>query len=75
MRLSLNLAAAAILAASNVLAVPTPSDLSHVLHETRRRGLVDWEKVGRVDRDIILPVRIGLTQSNLDKGYQLLDEV
>ena len=53
-------------------AAPTSS---HVLHEKRRYAARHWEKRDRVDPSIVLPVRIGLTQSNLDLGPALLDEV
>ena len=55
------------------LAAPAPSP--HVLHEKRDRPLRMWEKRDRVDPSVVLPVRIGLTQGNLDKGPTLLDEV
>lgn len=45
---------------------------SHLVHE--KRGLVNtpWRKGARVHRDAILPVRIGLAQSNLDDAYEHL---
>lgn len=59
----------ALAIASVSTAVPTP--VKHVLHE--KRGLhVDWVKGDRVKRDSVLPVRIGLTQGNLDKGDEYL---
>ena len=54
-------------------AAPAPS--AHVLHEKRDRPLRMWAKRERVDAPMILPVRIGLTQGNLDIGPSLLDEV
>ena len=59
-------------AALRVAAAPTSS---HVLHEKRQIAPLHWEKRGRVDPSIVLPVRIGLTQSNLDLGPDLLNEV
>ncbi|KAJ5143670.1 Peptidase S8/S53 subtilisin/kexin/sedolisin [Penicillium bovifimosum] len=50
-------------------AVPAP--VKHVLHEKRDQH-VDWVKGERVKRDSVLPVRIGLTQNNLEKGEELL---
>jgi tripeptidyl-peptidase-1 len=50
-------------------AVPAP--VKHVLHEKRNLH-VDWVKGDRVKRDSVLPVRIGLTQNNLDKGDEYL---
>ena len=54
-------------------AAPTPT--SHVVHEKRESAPLNWQKYSRVDPSIVLPVRIGLTQSNLEKGPALLDEV
>lgn len=54
-------------------AVPTPA--KHVLHEKRERDSYDWAKGARVERDAVLPVRIGLTQNNLEKGYDYLMDV
>jgi len=46
---------------------------SHVLHE---RHLADhtklWNKRSRADAKALLPVRIGLTQRNLDEGHRRL---
>lgn len=54
-------------------AVPAP--IKHVLHEKRDRQSIDWVKGARVERDAVLPIRIGLTQNNLEKGYDLLMDV
>lgn len=54
-------------------AVPAP--IKHVLHEKRERESHDWVKGARVERDAVLPIRIGLTQNNLEKGYDYLMEV
>ena len=59
--------------ALHVDAVPKPS--IYKLHEERTAEPLHWKKRSKVDSDILLPVRIGLTQSNLDKGPALLDEV
>ncbi|KAJ5542482.1 Peptidase S8/S53 subtilisin/kexin/sedolisin [Penicillium sp. DV-2018c] len=48
-----------------------PAHVKHVLHEKRDEH-VDWVKRERVKRDSVLPVRIGLTQNNLEKGEELL---
>ncbi|KAJ5745382.1 subtilisin-like protein [Penicillium odoratum] len=52
-----------------------PATVKHVLHEKRDRQSYDWVKAGRVESDSVLPVRIGLSQNNLEKGYDLLMEV
>lgn len=69
--LSLGLLSAAL--AAQAIAIPVQAD--HVVHE--RRGYVPdaWVKRDRLDPAATLPVRIGMTQQNLDKGYDLLLEV
>ena len=52
-----------------------PTYTSLVVHEKRQSKPLNWEKYSRVDRSVVLPVRIGLIQSNLDNGPALLDEV
>jgi tripeptidyl-peptidase-1 len=56
------------------LASAIPSS-RHVLHERRETAPRHWEKTSRLNPDAVLPMRIGLTQSNLDKGDDLLMEV
>ncbi|KXS98504.1 hypothetical protein AC578_2625 [Pseudocercospora eumusae] len=46
----------------------------HVLHQ-KRAPSHNWIKRDRVHSELTLPMRIGLTQSNLDKGHELLMEV
>ena len=58
---------------SCVVAVPAPAP--HVVHEKRDYAPLSWTKRARVDPTLLLPVRIGLTQSNLEKGPELLDEM
>ncbi|KAF7118908.1 hypothetical protein CNMCM5793_008544 [Aspergillus hiratsukae] len=62
-----------LLAVAAVRAVP--SSIKHVLHEKRQAPSVDWVQSARVDTNAILPMRIGLTQNNLEKGYDFLMEV
>jgi len=64
-------AVAAIAALSNA----APAPIKHVQHEKRQTPSSDWVKVARIEGTAILPMRIGLTQSNLDKGHDLLMEV
>ena len=59
--------------AVSVTSLPAPD--TYTLHEKREQPLRQWVKRSRVDSGLILPVRIGLTQSNLDKGPELLYEV
>lgn len=59
--------------AATVAALPAST---HVVHE-KRGSTSSWTKLSEVqlDQRISLPVRIGLTQSNLDSGYDLLLDV
>lgn len=57
------------------LATAAPAPVNHVLHEKRESAPRAWTKRDRVNPTIVLPVRIGLTQSNLENGPSLLDEV
>jgi tripeptidyl-peptidase I len=59
--------------AATVLAIPT-SHL-HVVHEERFTFVTDTKTRTRVHRDAIIPLRIGLKQSNLDQGYTHLMEI
>ena len=58
---------------ATVVAAPAPS--SHVIHERRDTVPGAWVKWSKLDARLKLPVRIGLTQRNLDLGYDLLMEV
>ncbi|KAF4237496.1 hypothetical protein CNMCM8980_006955 [Aspergillus fumigatiaffinis] len=60
-------------AAAGVLASPTPND--YVVHERRAVLPRSWTEEERLDKASVLPMRIGLTQSNLDRGHDLLMEV
>lgn len=75
MRAAFTLSVAAIVA----LGVAAPASFhSHVLHERQDLGHLtneQWTRRGPVPPGRVLPVRIGLTQSNLDKGDVLLMEV
>ena len=54
-------------------ALAAPRAAVRVIHE--RRSLPALDRRARVDPDSIVPVRIGLTQSNLDSGYERLMDV
>ncbi|KAF2223360.1 putative alkaline serine protease AorO [Elsinoe ampelina] len=60
-------------AIGSALAAPAPS--GHVVHERRETSPMAWNKIDRLDKRTILPMRIGLTQSNLDQGHSKLMEV
>jgi tripeptidyl-peptidase I len=48
---------------------------SYVAHEKRHNDRPKWTKKDRIHKDFVLPVRIGLTQSNLEKGHSYLMDV
>jgi tripeptidyl-peptidase-1 len=52
-----------------------PAPIKHVLHEKRETASLDWVKGARIEKSAIIPMRIGLTQTNLEKGYDYLMEV
>ena len=54
-------------------AAPYPA--SHTLHEKRHTSSSPWVKRDRIPADALLPMRIGLTQRNLEKGYDFLMDV
>jgi tripeptidyl-peptidase-1 len=64
---------AAIAALSN--AAPAPSQVRHVVHEERKMPASDWVKSTRIEADAVLPMRIGLTQTNLDRGEDFIREM
>ena len=68
----LNFAVIPLLAAS-VLA--SPLHVRHVQHERREFTPRGWAKGERLHGDAVLPMRIGLKQSNLDKGHAMLMDV
>ena len=72
--LATHLAAVAALATTSI---SVASGQSHyTLHERRdTEASSPWVKREALDADVILPLRIGLMQSNLDKGYTWLIEV
>lgn len=58
---------------SVVRALPAP--VTHSLHEKRSSLPRLWARGDRVDRNAILPVRIGLSQQNMEDSYSHLMEV
>jgi len=64
-----------VIAALTALSSAAPATLRHVLHEERSRQASDWVKGARIEGSAILPMRIGLTQTNLEKGDAFLMEV
>ncbi|KAK5130674.1 hypothetical protein LTR08_001835 [Meristemomyces frigidus] len=64
---------AAALAATTV-ASPI-SNVHHSVHEKREALPAGWAKRDVLDRRAILPMKVGLAQSNIDKGGEWLHEV
>jgi tripeptidyl-peptidase-1 len=60
-------------ATAAVMAMPAPHD--YVVHERRDNIPNSWIQSKKLDGSTTLPVRIGLTQSNLDRGHDLLMEM
>ena len=52
-----------------------PSPVKHVLHEERAVESRDWIKGSRLEKSAIILMKIGLTQTNLDLGYDYLMDV
>jgi tripeptidyl-peptidase-1 len=52
----------------------TPLSSRHEVHE-KRRVSPNWEKRDRLHAAVKLPMRIGLTQRNLDNSYEYLMNV
>ncbi|KAL1598497.1 hypothetical protein SLS59_006782 [Nothophoma quercina] len=48
---------------------------SHVVHEKRHAAPIAWTKHSRAPKDTVLPVRIGLTQRNLEHSDRFLDDI
>jgi len=55
-------------------AIPTPES-KYSLHEKRIVHSKIWARGSRINGDDIVPVRIGLTQTNLDDSYAHLMDV
>jgi len=59
---------------AGALASPTYSK-RHVVHERRDRLPTDWSKSGVYHGDVVIPMRIALTQNNLHRADELLMDV
>ncbi|KAF1990249.1 putative alkaline serine protease AorO [Aulographum hederae CBS 113979] len=57
------------------LASAAPAATSHVVHAKRDAVPKQWVKRSKLESNVVLPVRIGLTQRNLEHGHRLLMEV
>lgn len=56
-------------------ALASPIAPSFVAHERRHALPQGWLKTEKVPTGSVLPMRIGLIQSNLEKGHDLLMDV
>jgi len=56
------------------IAAPTTST-RHVVHERRDKLPNNWKKSSPLQGDVVVPMRIALTQSNLDKAHEFLIDV
>ena len=63
-----------LLAALAVEVIAVPSSI-HTIHEKRDKLPSQWMKRGKVHSKSVLPMRIGLKQRNLHKGYDYLMDV
>ncbi|OJT01787.1 Aorsin [Trametes pubescens] len=66
---------ALVLGLASTAAAFAPPLSPHVRHETRRALPRGWAPVCRAERDSVLPLRIGLAQSNLDALEEYLLDV
>lgn len=65
-----------VLAALAVAVSASPvSTTSHVVHERRSQPAHQWEKHSRLHPAAVFPVRIGLTQQNLHRAEEFINEV
>ena len=53
-------------------AAPAPG---YTLHEKRDVPLTQWVKLDPINREAVLPMRIGMTQSNLAHGQAMLEDM
>lgn len=60
---------------AGVLAIPTLNSKRHVVHERREQLPTNWARSNELRGDTFLPVRIALTQNNLDNAEQYLMDV
>lgn len=57
------------------VALAAPASIKHVLHEKRTHLPSGWDYHSSVDKSTVLPVRIGLSQSNMDRAHEMLMSV
>lgn len=64
----------ALALATLVAALPSPRS-NLVVHEKRAMEPVDWELSRKLEPDVVLPMRFGLTQNNLHRLEEMLMSV
>lgn len=57
------------------LTIGSPTPPTHVVHEKRHADPARWTKRDRVEPHKLLPMRVGLAQTNLDNAYEHLMSV
>lgn len=62
-------------AAFAAAAIASPLGHIHTIHEKRNELPHGWTKRSELDRRAVLPMKIALSQSNLDRGWEWLREV
>jgi tripeptidyl-peptidase-1 len=66
----------AILSGLVACASAAPAPVPHVVHEKRSTQMQKWSRRDvKLSRDTVIPISIGLAQSNLDNGYDFLMDV
>ncbi|KAF8849785.1 subtilisin-like protein [Acephala macrosclerotiorum] len=59
-----------------VCSLTAPAPPTHVVHEKREHQLEKWSRRSvKLNRDALIPMSVGLTQRNLDQGYEFLMDV
>lgn len=66
---------ASLLLLSVTVALASPTPRNYVIHERRDALPSVWVEESRLDKSAMLPMRIGLAQSNLNRGHEILMEL
>ncbi|KAH8688998.1 putative protease S8 tripeptidyl peptidase I [Talaromyces proteolyticus] len=53
----------------------SPSPGSHILHERRSYTPASWIKRSQAPRDMLLPIRVGISSQNIDQGHDYLMDI
>ena len=58
-------------------AAAAPAPTTHVMHEKRETLSARWSRRSdiKLNRDAVIPMSFGLTQQNLENGYEFLMDV